>query len=55
MTRHGIEDLTDAKVWYAIIEADSHDEPVRICSEHPHLGLLEGNSFEVVQCPAAPV
>lgn len=55
VTRRGAEDFTDAKVGYAVVEADSFDEAVRIFSEHPHLGLLEGNSIEVLQCPAPPV
>ena len=52
LTRDGVEDFTDAKVGYAIVEAVSHDEAVRIFSEHPHLSLNAGNSIEVLQCPS---
>ena len=50
LTRDGVEDFTDAKVAYAIVEAASHDEAVRLFSDHPHLSLCEGNSIEVLQC-----
>ena len=54
VTLHGVEDFTDTKVGYAIVEADSHDEAVRIFSEHPHLSLIQGNSIEVLECPSLP-
>lgn len=54
VTQDRVEDFTDAKVGYAIVEADSHDEAVRVFSEHPHLSLIEGNSIEVLQCPSMP-
>lgn len=54
VSSEGVEDFTDTKVGYTIVEADSHDEAVRIFSEHPHLGLLRGNSIEVLQCPSVP-
>ena len=54
VTQERVEDFTDAKVGYAIVEADSHDEAVRIFSEHPHLSLMDGNSIEVLQCPPVP-
>jgi len=54
VTSQGVEDFTDAKVGYAIVQADSHDEAVRIFSEHPHLGLIQGNSIEVLECPSVP-
>ena len=52
LTQAGVEDFTDAKVGYAIVEAASHDEAVGIFAEHPHLSLNEGNSIEVLQCPS---
>lgn len=54
VTSQGVDDFTDAKVAYSVVEADSHDEAVRIVSEHPHLTLVEGNSIEVLECPAVP-
>ena len=54
VTSQGIKDFTDTKVGYTIVEARSHDEAVRIFSEHPHLGLLRGNSIEVLECPPVP-
>ena len=54
VTSQGVEDFTDAKVAYAIVEAGSHDEAVRILSEHPHLSLMRGNSIEVLECPSVP-
>jgi hypothetical protein len=54
VTSQGVEDVTDSKVAYSIVEAGSHDEAVRIVSEHPHLSLIEGNSIEVLECPAVP-
>jgi hypothetical protein len=54
VSSEGVEGFTDTKVGYTIVEADSHDEAVRIFSEHPHLGLLRGNSIEVLECPPVP-
>jgi hypothetical protein len=51
VTAQGVEDFTDAKVAYAIVEVDSHDEAVRVFSEHPHLDLFPGNSIAVLECP----
>ena len=41
----GVEDFTDTKVACATVETDSHDDAVRSVSEHPHRGLLRGNSM----------
>jgi len=54
VTAHGVEDFTDTKTGYAIVEAASHDDAVQIFAEHPHLGLMPGNSIEVLECPAPP-
>ena len=54
VTSNGVEDFTDSKVGYTILEADFHDEAVRIFSEHPHLALFRGNSIEVLECPSVP-
>jgi len=54
VTAQGVEDFTDAKTGYTIVEADSHDEAVQIFSEHPHLGLFPGNSIAVLECPPLP-
>ena len=51
---HGVEDFTDLKVAYCIVEAPSHDEAVRIFAEHPHVRLLTGNSIDVLECPPPP-
>ncbi|KAB1114740.1 hypothetical protein [Micromonospora aurantiaca (nom. illeg.)] len=55
VTARGVEDFTDNLVAYAIVEAYSHDEAVRIFSGHPHLGLFAGNSIAVLECPPPPV
>jgi hypothetical protein len=54
LTREKVEDFTDAKIAYAVVEAESHDDAVQIFKDHPHLGLTPGNSIEVLQCPAIP-
>jgi hypothetical protein len=54
VTQQGVEDFTDAKTGYAIVEAASHDAAVQIFSDHPHLVLLPANSIEVLQCPSIP-
>jgi hypothetical protein len=54
VTSQGVEYFTDTKVAYAIVEADSHERAVRIFAEHPHLSLSEGNSIEILECPAVP-
>jgi len=54
ITTVGVEDFTDAKVAYAILAAESHDDAVRIFAGHPHLGLDPGNSIAVMECPEIP-
>lgn len=54
VTAHGVEDFTDSNTGYAIVAAESHDDAVRIFTEHPHLLLHPGNSIEVLECPAVP-
>ncbi len=54
VSAHGVEDFEDAKVAYAVVEAETHDEAVRILGEHPHLSLIAGNSIEVIECPTIP-
>jgi hypothetical protein len=54
VTAAGVEDFTDALTGYTIVEADSHDEAVRIFSGHPHLELFTGNSIAVLECPPLP-
>ena len=50
----GVEGFEDAKVAYVLVEADSHDAAVQMFSEHPHLALVQGNSIDVMECPAIP-
>jgi hypothetical protein len=54
VTANEVEDFTDSKVGFAIVEASTHDEAASIFSEHPHLGLVVGNSIEVLECPSTP-
>jgi hypothetical protein len=54
VTAQGVEDFTDSKTGYAIVEAGSHDEAVQIFAKHPHLSLIQGNSIEVLECPPVP-
>ena len=51
VTAQGVEDFTDVKTGYTIVEAGSHDEAVQLFSEHPHLWLFPGNSIAVLECP----
>lgn len=54
VTAQGVEDFTDSQTGYTIVEADSHDEAVKIFAEHPHLRLFPGNSIAVLECPLPP-
>ncbi|MFF0740369.1 hypothetical protein ACFYVL_08195 [Streptomyces sp. NPDC004111] len=54
VTARGVEDFTDAKTGYAIVEAGTHEEAVRLFSDHPHIALVPGNSIEVIECPPVP-
>lgn len=54
LTADSAEPFEDSKTAYAIAEAASHNEAVELFRTHPHLGLLPGNSIEVIECPAAP-
>lgn len=54
VTSRGVEDFTDSKTGYAIVQAESHEEAAQVFAEHPHLRLHPGNSIEVLECPATP-
>ncbi len=54
VSARGVEDFTDSKTGYAIVEVGSHEEAVQIFAQHPHLLLHPENSIEVLECPAAP-
>ena len=54
VTAQGAEDFTDSMTAYTIVEADTHDEAVRIFAGHPHLRLFAGNSIAVLECPTPP-
>lgn len=44
----------DSKTGYAIVQAESQEEAVRMFATHPHLDLTSGNSIEVIECPDPP-
>ncbi len=54
LTSEGTADSSNTMTGYAIVEASSHEEAVKIFSTHPHLTLMYGNSIEVIECPPAP-
>jgi len=54
VSAQGVEDFTDSATGYTIVEADSHDEAVKIFAEHPHLQFFSGNSIAVLECPLPP-
>jgi hypothetical protein len=54
VTARGVEDFTDSKTGYAIVEAESHDDAARLFSDHPHIALTPENSIEVLECPPIP-
>lgn len=54
VTAEAVEDFTDTKTGYAVVEAGSHDEAVGVFATHPHLRLAAGNAIEVLECPVPP-
>ena len=52
-TGDGVQNFMDASSGYAIVRADSHEEAVRIFSEHPHRRFFPGNSMVVRDNPSA--
>lgn len=52
LTSEGASDTRNTMTGYAIVEADSHEEAVKIFSTHPHLTLVSSNSIEVIECPS---
>lgn len=54
LTADATEPFEDSKVAYAIVDAASHDDAVDMFAPHPHLGLMPGNSIEIIECPAPP-
>ncbi|GII64402.1 hypothetical protein Skr01_44870 [Sphaerisporangium krabiense] len=54
VTAQGVEDFTDSKTGYAIVEAETHEDAARLFSDHPHIALMPGNSIEVLECPPIP-
>ncbi|MFI7461933.1 hypothetical protein [Nonomuraea sp. NPDC049646] len=54
VTTQGIEDFTDTKTGYAIVQAETHHDAAQLFSDHPHIALMPGNSIEVLECPPIP-
>ncbi|MFF0088082.1 hypothetical protein ACFYR1_52130 [Streptomyces canus] len=54
VTARGVEDFSDSKTGYAIVEAKSHEDAARLFSDHPHIAVAPGNSIEVLECPPNP-
>jgi|APTNR8051073442_1049403.scaffolds.fasta_scaffold44196_1 hypothetical protein len=54
LTANNVEDTSNKRTGYAIIEAQSHEAALDIFSTHPHLTLFPGNSIEVFECPPPP-
>lgn len=49
-----VEDFEDSKIAYALVDAPSHDAAAQMFKDHPHVGLHDGNSIEVIECPVIP-
>ncbi|MCS5478478.1 hypothetical protein NYP18_02300 [Corynebacterium sp. YIM 101645] len=54
LTSTGADRFEDTKVAYAIVEAPSQEQALQMFATHPHLGLLPGNSIDVLECPSPP-
>jgi hypothetical protein len=50
----GEDSFEDTRIAYAIVEALTHEQAVKMFAGHPHLGLRPGNSIDVLECPAPP-
>ncbi|MGW0962306.1 hypothetical protein ACWD4K_25590 [Streptomyces gelaticus] len=49
-----VEDFTDSKTGYTIVEAERHEGAARLFTDHPHVALLLGHSIEVSECLPVP-
>lgn len=39
---------------YVVIEAESHEDAVRLFANHPHFTILPGQSVEIMECLPIP-
>jgi len=50
----GVSDITNAMAGYVIVQAESHDDAVRMFEGHPHFTTFPGDSVEVMECLPIP-
>ena len=54
LTADAATPFEDSKTGYAPVDAASQEQAVMMFASHPHLGLIPGNSIEIIECPAPP-
>lgn len=50
----GVSDTRNLVAGYVVIQAESHDEAVRLFEGHPHFSIFPGDSVEVMEVLPIP-
>lgn len=53
-SKAGVSDTRNNVAGYIVVEAQSHDEAVRLFENHPHFAIFPGDSVEVMECLPIP-
>ena len=53
-SKQGIADIRNNLAAYVIVQADSHQDAVRLFENHPHFSIFPGDGVEVMECLPVP-
>lgn len=50
----GIDDIRNTMAAYVVVQAENHDDAVRLFENHPHFTIFPGDAVEVMECLPTP-
>jgi len=53
-SKRGTEEAKNELVAFTVVQAQSHEQAVRLFEDHPHFMLFPGESIEVMECLPMP-
>lgn len=53
-SRTGIADIRNNMAVYTVVQAESHEEAVKLFKDHPHFTIFPGEAVEVMECLPTP-
>lgn len=54
MTSAGVADIRNNMSAYCLVQAESHEQAVRLFENHPHFTIFPGDGVEVMECLPIP-